>query len=105
MHSASRKPRIALFSLIAFTLALFCTLPGIAQTFRGGINGTVTDHTGAAIADATVIVGGRDVNLEASLRQTPGQHLNHYAGTTMYRGYGWNHVQNFHPAFIPAGAR
>ena len=55
MHSASRKPRIALFSLIAFTLALICTLPGIAQTFRGGINGTVTDHTGAAIADATVI--------------------------------------------------
>ena len=63
MHSASRKPRIALFSLITFTLALICTLPGIAQTFRGGINGTVTDHTGAAIADATVIAVQTDTGV------------------------------------------
>ncbi len=63
MHSASRKPRIALFSFIAFTLVLICTLPGIAQTFRGGINGTVTDHTGAAIADATVIAVQTDTGV------------------------------------------
>ena len=55
MHPAARKSRITLFNLIAFTLALICSLPSVAQTFRGGINGTVTDHTGAAIADATVI--------------------------------------------------
>jgi len=37
-----------------FSLALICNLPIHAQTYRGGINGTVTDHTGAAIANANV---------------------------------------------------
>jgi Carboxypeptidase regulatory-like domain/TonB dependent receptor len=55
MYLPPRKSRVALFSLFAFTLALICTFPCIAQTFRGGINGTVTDHTGAAIANATVL--------------------------------------------------
>ncbi|HEY6377282.1 MAG TPA: carboxypeptidase-like regulatory domain-containing protein, partial [Edaphobacter sp.] len=63
MHPASRKPRATLFSLIAFTLALICSLPSVAQTFRGGINGTVTDHTGAAIADATVIATQTDTGV------------------------------------------
>ncbi len=47
--------QLALFSLIAFTLTLLGYSPANAQTFRGGINGTVTDHTGAAIANATVV--------------------------------------------------
>lgn len=63
MYSASRKPRIALFSLIAFTLALICTLPGTAQTYRGGISGTVTDKTGASIAGATVSAVDTATNL------------------------------------------
>jgi len=47
--------QLALFSLIAFTLTFIGYSPANAQTFRGGINGTVTDHTGAAIANATVV--------------------------------------------------
>src|ERR1700738_3518644 len=57
MHQALRKfiQHRVFFGLIALTLTLICSLPVIAQTFRGGINGTVTDHTGAAIANATVV--------------------------------------------------
>ncbi|MGA2740677.1 MAG: carboxypeptidase-like regulatory domain-containing protein, partial [Bryobacteraceae bacterium] len=35
-------------------LLLFIAIPGHSQTFRGSINGTVTDQTGAALAGATV---------------------------------------------------
>ncbi len=41
-------------TLAAVFLALICNLPVHAQTYRGGINGTVTDNTGAAIANANV---------------------------------------------------
>ena len=55
MHRTTRKPiPAALYSIIAFTLTILCTLSASAQTFRGGINGTVTDRTGATIANATV---------------------------------------------------
>ncbi len=40
-------------ALVVIVLTMI-TLSGLAQTFRGGINGTVTDKTGAAIASATV---------------------------------------------------
>jgi hypothetical protein len=41
-------------TLAAVFLALICNLPVHAQTYRGGINGTVTDNTGAAIANANI---------------------------------------------------
>jgi len=44
----------ALFTLGAVILAAICNLPVHAQTYRGGITGTVTDKTGAAIANANV---------------------------------------------------
>lgn len=43
--------RLLLLILIAVTL----TLSAAAQTFRGGINGTVTDSTGAAVSDASIV--------------------------------------------------
>jgi len=46
--------RVVVSRLLALTLFLACGITANAQTFRGGINGTVTDHTGAAIANATV---------------------------------------------------
>jgi len=55
MRQPSRKLVQAVFySLAAILLTLGTTILQ-AQTFRGGINGTVTDHTGAVIANATVI--------------------------------------------------
>src|SRR5439155_11767809 len=46
--------RSVLYGLAATLLILGTPFIG-AQTFRGGINGTVTDHTGAAIANAAVV--------------------------------------------------
>ncbi len=41
--------------LLACVVLLLCVvIPGPAQTFRGSINGTVTDQTGAALAGAAV---------------------------------------------------
>jgi hypothetical protein len=55
MRQPSRKfVQAALYGLAAIFLTLGTTLLQ-AQTFRGGINGTVTDHTGAVIANATVV--------------------------------------------------
>src|SRR5258708_38950203 len=56
MRQPSRKfLQAALYSLAATLLTLTGTTFLQAQTFRGGINGTVTDHTGAVIAKATVV--------------------------------------------------
>ena len=40
--------------LLSLLAALALALPAVAQTFRGGINGAVTDATGAAVAGAKV---------------------------------------------------
>ena len=39
---------------VMFSLLLIHSLPSLAQTFRGGINGTVTDPTGAIVSGAKV---------------------------------------------------
>jgi len=55
MRRLSVRPlQAVLYSLAAILLTILGTSFANAQTFRGGINGTVTDHTGAAIANATV---------------------------------------------------
>ena len=41
--------------LLSLPIALMLTTSAFAQTFRGGINGSVTDPSGAAVAGATVI--------------------------------------------------
>src|SRR3981189_969082 len=52
-HLSKRILQAAVYSLAA-TLLILGTSFLQAQTFRGGINGTVTDKTGAAIANATI---------------------------------------------------
>jgi hypothetical protein len=52
IRGASHKS--ALCTVAAVILALICNLPIHAQTYRGGITGTVTDNTGAAITNANV---------------------------------------------------
>ena len=39
---------------VSFVLVLFFSVTGYAQTFRGAINGTVTDPSGALVAGANV---------------------------------------------------
>jgi len=56
MRQPSRRFVQAAFNgLAAILLTLISTSFIRAQTFRGGINGTVEDHTGAAIAKAEVV--------------------------------------------------
>src|ERR1035438_9879031 len=46
----------SVFTALLWVLAVLMALPaaGFGQTFRGGINGTVTDHSGAVVPGATV---------------------------------------------------
>src|ERR1700688_3476649 len=56
MRQPSRKHlQAALYGVAATLLLTLGTTFLQAQTFRSGINGTVTDHTGAAIANGTVV--------------------------------------------------
>ena len=48
---------------VASLLAFFTSASLIAQTFRGGIAGTVTDSTGAAVAGAPVKLVSPDTGL------------------------------------------
>jgi hypothetical protein len=52
--SSIRSQSIFVLVLFALTAILAGSAPGFAQTFRGGINGTVTDSTGAALPGAKI---------------------------------------------------
>jgi len=53
MHNR-RTRSVFIGALIAFTLLVAFPIDNLAQTFRGGINGTVTDQSGAVVPGATV---------------------------------------------------
>ena len=50
---STKKTRRLAFTAMLASLLVF-SAPSPAQTFRGGINGTITDSSGAAIAGARV---------------------------------------------------
>jgi hypothetical protein len=52
----ARHRRGTLLSAVVCALALAAALPVAAQTFRGGIQGTITDTTGGALPGATVTI-------------------------------------------------
>ena len=45
-----------LFATVVCLFALLAEAPAMAQTFRGGIQGTITDTTGGALPGTTVTV-------------------------------------------------
>src|SRR6266568_700603 len=55
-REAGKMRRLLSFAIFAvsFVLVLFFSVAGCAQTFRGAINGTVTDPSGALVAGANV---------------------------------------------------
>src|SRR5258708_18045507 len=56
-------------SSVFFFAILFClSATLVAQTFRGGIQGTVTDSSGAAVIGADVIVKSADTGLVRTAR-------------------------------------
>ena len=58
---------------VLFLLVTFCAISSPAQTFRGGINGTVTDQSGAVLPSVSVVATavGTGVTIPPSCR-TPG---------------------------------
>ena len=52
--------------LVVLFLVFVFALPASAQTFRGAINGTVTDPSGASVPGATVKATDTATNIEHS---------------------------------------
>jgi Carboxypeptidase regulatory-like domain/TonB dependent receptor-like, beta-barrel len=60
--------------LVAVLLVLFFVVPANAQTFRGSINGTVTDPSGASVPGATVKATETATNIDhATVTSSEGQ--------------------------------
>src|SRR5205807_795294 len=57
-------------SVPLFLLLLFLSIPGFSQTFRGSIAGTVTDPSGAAMADVTVTAVNTGTGLRRDTQST-----------------------------------
>ena len=48
---------------LAIALLLFCSVPGLAQTVTAGVNGTVTDPSGATITGAKITATNVETNV------------------------------------------
>ena len=57
-------------SFAAFVIGLFLSAVCFAQTFRGGVAGTVADQSGAAVANAAVKLVGTDTGLTRNAQTT-----------------------------------
>ncbi|WP_353069604.1 TonB-dependent receptor [Tunturibacter empetritectus] len=95
MRRQSVRPvQAVLYSLAAILLTILGTSLANAQTFRGGINGTVTDRTGAAIANATVVAVQTDTDVKHSTTSSSGGEflfqdlpLGNYSVTVTFSGF------------------
>ena len=94
MRQPSRKLlRATLYSLVAILLTLGATFLQ-AQTFRGGINGTVTDRTGAVMANATIVAVQTDTDTKHTTTSSSGGEfllqdlpLGNYTVTVSFPGF------------------
>ena len=64
--SALRSQQLVCFCALTLVLALTLAAPGSAQTFYGSVVGTISDATGAAVPDVTVVI----INTGTSERRT-----------------------------------
>ena len=91
----SVRPDKAVFYSLAFTLlTLLATSVSHAQTFRGGINGTVNDKTGAAIPNAVVTAVQTDTDITHKTTSSSGGEflfqdlpLGNYSVTVSFTGF------------------
>src|SRR6266436_3150739 len=82
--------------LVVLLLILFLLIPANAQTFRGAINGTVTDPSGAVVPEAHVKATNKATGLDYALESTSdGQVAFHYSPL------GTSEVGVMAPAFSP----
>jgi outer membrane receptor protein involved in Fe transport len=95
MRRQSVRPlQAVLYSLATILLTILGTSLANAQTFRGGINGTVTDRTGAAIANATVVAIQTDTDVKHTTTSSSGGEflfqdlpLGSYSVTVTFSGF------------------
>jgi outer membrane receptor protein involved in Fe transport len=90
----ARLIQAALYSFAIILLTLTSISSINAQTFRGGINGTVTDKTGAAIANATVVAVQTDTDVKHTTTSSSGGEflfqdlpLGNYSVTVSFTGF------------------
>ncbi len=57
-------------NLLVASVVLTMTQPLFAQTFRGGIAGTVQDSTGAVVPNATIVLTGTDTGFSRTMEST-----------------------------------
>jgi outer membrane receptor protein involved in Fe transport len=95
MRHVSKQIIQAAFCSFAFILLSLISPPALhGQTFRGGINGTVTDPTGAAIAGASVVAVQTDTHSTHTTVSSSGGEflfqdlpLGNYSVTTTFTGF------------------
>ena len=96
MHMIYRHTRSVFIAfLMATALAVALPISSFAQTFRGGINGTVTDESGAVVPGAAVEatdsatgVSHKTITLERGRVQLSG-----HAARCVYRSSDWLRLQ------------
>src|SRR2546423_14248683 len=74
--SSSNKARVMAFitsCLVAFVVVTFGSVNVMAQATTGTLRGTVTDTTGAVIANATVTVKNEATGVVSPAQQTTGE--------------------------------
>src|SRR6266571_1706972 len=73
-REAGKMRRLLSFAIFAvsFVLVLFFSVTGYAQTFRGAINGTITDPSGAVVAGANVKATNTGTGIVLSTVSTSG---------------------------------
>jgi outer membrane receptor protein involved in Fe transport len=93
-RTPARRLQAVLYSLAAILLTILGPSLANAQTFRGGINGTVTDRTGAAIANATVVAVQTDTDVKHTTTSSSGGEflfqdlpLGNYSVTVTFSGF------------------
>src|SRR5256886_10476413 len=73
-REAGKMRRLLSFAILAVScvLVLFFSVAGCAQTFRGAINGSVTDPSGAVVAGASVKAANTATGIVLSTVSTSG---------------------------------
>jgi hypothetical protein len=89
--------------LLGLLILFACVFPAVAQTYRGGINGTVTDVTGAVVANAAVSAVDASTGIKHTTTSSSGGEflfqdlpLGSYTVTVEYTGFSTAKIDNVH---------
>jgi hypothetical protein len=69
-HKEFMTNKMRFLALSLAILLIFSSVAGLAQTSRGTVSGTVTDSSGAVIANATVVLTSKDTKLSRETKSS-----------------------------------